>query len=402
MTEALSDIFDTIGDLYERAVTGDTPQDGFARLALQLGARHYSIRAITSKSSPSLSTMAWSNWPLVEVFSKWITENSEPVTPWLLSLPSNRAYVDPEVVPPDVMEKTAYYNELIRPIGFGKPTLGTAMACLTIGEGTFFRLGFVDIGANRTGDPQGYFSMKAFGQIIPHLRRALRLLRLSLPDHQYVPTGPASGMRSIIDRLPYGVILIDFNGTVRNVNAAALRLVENSDGITISHNRLRAANGEATLGDLIEHTLAGQTPGGVLHIPKSDRSSHLDVMVYSLQEGALSLRTGVMVIVLDPSARHETSIETLASFGGLTRAEALLALSLYQGLTRANHAELYGISLSTVKFHLSNLMLKIGTNRQADIVRWVAERIAIIAPQAPLNVPSNANAPIITSAKKPG
>lgn len=378
VSEKFEKILDTIGDLYERAVAAQSPQETLGDLAKILGAQYFSVRTIEEQPRLLLSETSWNNWPHSPDYIKWASGNRDILTERLVEKPRDHIYHHDHIISWGDLQHTPYYNDFLRPIGYGG-NIGCSLFCMNVGDGLTVRMSFINTGANPVENPWGSFNYKLLQRIFPHLRRAFRLLHLSAhtQDQSDSSTIPSAAAQSIIDRLTYGVIFINHAGNVRALNSAALRLIELNDGITVTHGKLRAANGRSDLHDLIQSVTAGQSTGGTIHVSRADGRSPLDIMVYDVDEGLLASQRGAMIVAIDPSVTLTASKQVLSRLGNLTPAETDLAIGLHAGMTRAEYAEMQKISLSAVKFHLTHLMEKIGAERQSDVVRWVTERLVL-------------------------
>jgi DNA-binding CsgD family transcriptional regulator len=72
-------------------------------------------------------------------------------------------------------------------------------------------------------------------------------------------------------------------------------------------------------------------------------------------------------------AGRKARIEALQSSFGLTKAEAALTVEMLKGDGREAAGQRCGISLNTVRTHLTRVFDKVQVNRQAELVRVISD-----------------------------
>jgi DNA-binding CsgD family transcriptional regulator len=89
-----------------------------------------------------------------------------------------------------------------------------------------------------------------------------------------------------------------------------------------------------------------------------------------LDEGALyRAASPVLVSVTDLEIEVSAPDGELRDLFGLTGAEVRLAAAVFEGLTLAEAAERFGLSVNTVRFQLARIFDKTGVSRQAELVK---------------------------------
>lgn len=76
------------------------------------------------------------------------------------------------------------------------------------------------------------------------------------------------------------------------------------------------------------------------------------------------------------SARHADDIETHIHLYGFTPTEARVATELTRGKTLAQIASGFGVSRTTIAFHMRNIFQKTGATRQAELVMLLLQKPA--------------------------
>ncbi|MGH1587909.1 helix-turn-helix transcriptional regulator [Methylobacterium phyllosphaerae] len=84
------------------------------------------------------------------------------------------------------------------------------------------------------------------------------------------------------------------------------------------------------------------------------------------------------LILLDLAVTPKISLRKLEQIFELTPAEARLAALIVAGATPVEAAELQGLSVSTVRSHLSSIFFKTHTTRQSEFIA-LASRLSILA-----------------------
>jgi DNA-binding CsgD family transcriptional regulator len=76
----------------------------------------------------------------------------------------------------------------------------------------------------------------------------------------------------------------------------------------------------------------------------------------------------VAIFITTSDAGGPAPLEAVSAIYNLTPAESQVAALLGDGLSRAEIAQRTGVAISTVKTHLSQLLLKTGCRRQGELI----------------------------------
>jgi DNA-binding NarL/FixJ family response regulator len=192
------------------------------------------------------------------------------------------------------------------------------------------------------------------------------------------PVGAAA--HAVLDRLTIGIVLLDAQAQVLHANPAARQLVHGDMGGGLLHGPVADSALRCAVHAAIAAALAGLDHAEALALPGSDGSRGLILMISALpaapkpERGPTSSQAQVpdgpvvMITLIDPERRGLPSAAALSRLFALTATEATMARLLVQGLRRQQIAAEMQVSHTTVAFHLRNVFLKTGTNRQADLV----------------------------------
>lgn len=226
--------------------------------------------------------------------------------------------------------------------------------------------------------------VRTLSLLLPHLGRAMRV-HVRLEDARV----RADSAAEALDRLAFGVVLVDGRARVILANRAAQAMLVQDDGIGADASGLRAAMPAQTtaLRRLVacaadRARVAGR--GGALRLDRPSLGRPLSVLVAPIGAAAVGggwlpePRPAAIVFVSDPEHRHRPPASHLREIYGLTVAEAAVAGSIAKGQGVKDAAEALGVAPSTLRWHLQRVFEKTGTARQADLVRLVERLGAVV------------------------
>lgn len=222
--------------------------------------------------------------------------------------------------------------------------------------------------------------VRTLGLLLPHLGRAVRV-HARLGDARI----RADGAAEALDRLAFGVVLVDRHARVVLANRAAEALLAQGDGIGADASGLHAATPAqtASLRRLVARAadrdrVAGR--GGALRLDRPSLGRPLSVLVTPIGAWLPEPRPAAIVFVADPEQRHHPPTSQLREIYGLTASEAAVAGCIAEGQGVKDAAEALGVVPSTLRWHLQRVFEKTGTARQADLARLV-ERLGAMVGQ---------------------
>lgn len=213
--------------------------------------------------------------------------------------------------------------------------------------------------------------------ITPHVRRAVMIGRaIDLKAAQ------AATFTDAFDGLSASMVLVDASGRIVHANAAAHAMIESQTVLRIASGRLTTNNPESgkALRDAIDAAGKGDAALGTrgIALPITSRDGeHYVCHVLPLTSGERSRAGSVFaasaVLLIQKTALGTPAMpEMIAKTYKLTPAELRVLLAVAEVGGTSEVAEAFGISETTVKFHLKNLFEKTGARRQADLVRLLA------------------------------
>jgi len=217
--------------------------------------------------------------------------------------------------------------------------------------------------------------------LIPHLQRGIRVHRhlTQLADRSRLA-------EELLDRVPFGAVLLGDDGKIVLVNRAAKEILDSHDGLRLTSNGLAACRSDETaaLRRLITEATR-ERPGlhpesvGTMSISRLSLRRPYSVLVAPLRLEASRLgtsRAAVAAFLTDPEKRPRANCELLRKLYGFTPMESSVAARLLSGETPARAAESLNITLNTARTHIKNLHAKARTHRLSELVRTLAGGIA--------------------------
>lgn len=211
-------------------------------------------------------------------------------------------------------------------------------------------------------------------QYAPHLRRAVSVYQ-TLDAARRVDLALAE----VMDRLPTGMLLLNSRRQVVVQNAAAERIVADTDGFHVDGGRPGAedARENAALQALIADAMEVQADQalanhGFLSVSRPSGTRPFSLMVAPLRVGSASNASGdvaVALFVSDPERGRLSGSKMLEELYSLTPSEADLLQLLSMGMSLEEAAESRGVSMNTARSHVKHMFAKTGVSRQGELVR---------------------------------
>ena len=202
-------------------------------------------------------------------------------------------------------------------------------------------------------------------RVMPHLQRACRTWKQAQRLQELTLLGDRAAESAGLAWLG-----LDGAGTLLHASPLAERLLREEDGLVVRGGRLQAtaADDAVRLQSAIARAARGE-PGTELTLAGRRSGPHACAVSVI---GASTLppgRSAVLVIVRRRDASGAPTAARLAQAFGLTAAESRVALALLEGKTPAEYAAGAGLSVATVRTHLSAVFAKTCTRRQAEAVQ---------------------------------
>ena len=213
--------------------------------------------------------------------------------------------------------------------------------------------------------------------LVPHLSRSLGLMhRLGSARLQ------SASLLASLDRLAFGVVLLNEHSEVLHLNRAAQVVVDRLDGLSLrGGKRLEFTTNRTPTG--FSRWLSGNEPAGTATahfsecflVPRTGGKSH-----YALQRSGLPATPGwfaqgedvrSVAFITDPAAMRLPDEKQLFELYGFTPSQSRVARELATGGSYDDVADRMNISVHTVRAHAKTIYAKARVNRQSDLVRSI-------------------------------
>ncbi|MCG2672792.1 helix-turn-helix transcriptional regulator [Bradyrhizobium sp. GCM10023182] len=302
--------------------------------------------------------------------------------PWTVAItkvPFGKAVSANSLIEPGLIEKTAFYADVLQPWGHADIVDISHKALAADG----FVGGFGFCLSQRAAERADEYVRK-LDPLTPHLCRAF--------EASLLLGARADGKRqlsTILQLMPNAALLLDRDARIVQANSAAEALLRHSDGVAFStngHSQLVAAlpSERQALSKLIKEaldvangramSLSGSEP---IRLSRPNGATPLLVLAVPLPRPSFAFwelvaPARIIIVIIDQDAKSRVRASLLRSAYGLTTAEARVALLLASGISGRQLTAALGVSPDTIKTHLRRCFEKTGTRSQAELSRVLA------------------------------
>ena len=220
-------------------------------------------------------------------------------------------------------------------------------------------------------------------RLLPHLRRALDLHEVVYRDRQI-----SSLYSTAMAQMMVGVILIDENGAVQEINSMGKGILQMNDGLRMVGDRLEAAYGEDNrkLTRLVRQMLSSQEGSKVslieaISVSRPSGKVNFGVVIKAIAPDQWTegkRRPSVAVFVRDCEAKADPIAGLAQKMFQLTPAETALVIHLANGLSLDEASEKLDIRRHTARAHLRSISSKTGVRRQPELVRIFLNSVVML------------------------
>jgi len=273
------------------------------------------------------------------------------------------------------LQQTPFYEEFLEPLGvldhltvvFDVQASHTCALSLLVAEGA---------------EPPGADARSLLAELVPHLRRALRLSGLLAGARRL-----QLALEDTVERVPIGMLLFDRDGRLVLANGRARRLLGDERGLLVDQDgRPSGESPEVTaalrgLLDGAATQVEGEPrpPARQLLLPRARGRRPLSALVAPVSAGPRADPAAFAALFLsDPEERLSPRAELLQQRCGLTPTEARVAAMMVQGNSVEEVAAALDSSLHTVRTHLKRIFNKTGTHRQASLVSLLVNAVGAL------------------------
>lgn len=260
------------------------------------------------------------------------------------------------------LERTAFYNEFLRPNG-------DLVHC--VGALTRLDDGLANLGIQRTRG-QGPFSPAETSRLEGLLGPLRKMFEIRTAGRR---PAPGSEGLALLDQIGMGAVVVGPDMRMVWANERALERLKLNDGLIYTSRSgltARVAGQEAELRACVGRACADGF-GGAVRIRHAEDASDLIVRVIPYRPAPGARSGQALVFFREPTRMRSDAQELLSSSFKLSSAEAELALALAAGADVAQIAEARQVRVSTIRSQVASLMAKTGVQRQSQLVALVAK-----------------------------
>lgn len=293
----------------------------------------------------------------------------DPWNPLLASLPAGQAVIASDYFSEREFKNSEMYTDFWKPHEVVTGLGGNIVKY----DGMLARIGFHRA---PTQGPYRAEDRQLLQDLMPHLQRAFKLGR-----HMESLQARAEGMEASLHHATCPLILIDELGQVAFINRRAEELLGDASGLSLRANRLTTLSNaeQGTLQQLLQQAVStgarrGTGSGGAMRLSGGDGQQRYNLLISPYPNRAVSRlghtrRICAAVFIHDSRHAGKLSADSLKALYGFTRSEIRLAEAIVEGLTPAEAASRFGVSVNTTRSQLRALFAKTDTQRQAELVK---------------------------------
>ena len=318
---------------------------------------------------PGTARVVLANWD--PAWTRAYNTHFDQVNPWVPRMstrPAGVANSAEQMMAPEAFRRTEYFNDFLRPQGFGTGVGATILRTGTrvVGVSVLFR-----------GDVSEPTDLERLAFLVPHLRRAMdvnaALARTTLGQQ---------ASSAVLDQVDQPVVVVDADARVLLCNRSAERFL--AGGALASHGAgdLRRKVREAALEG---EPGMGRVAGGWSRLPQPARlpgePSEVQVLVTPLRGSAdlltalfPSIARAALLLISEPVAPQVPGGRELRRRYGLTSSEARVVLLLLEGKPPSAIAGALDLRVSTVRQYLKTVFDKTGTHSQVELMSLLHAR----------------------------
>lgn len=373
LPHALSDL---IGAVYDCTLDPARWEPTLGRIAEEMAAESaiLSLNDLRRNRLVIDKSVGWGRFG-IEERQKHIPEIHGRLSEWFAKGPSlDEPFIASRELPPDYLADSLYVQRCLKPLG-----IVDVMHLFVMYTPLYFSE-FVVARHARHG-PVTDREVGIGALLLPHLRRAVTISNVL--DSRAIER---ARMAEALDALECGVVLTNDRGAILHANRSAESMLRSGAALR-SIGGVLAARAPSAAQELRQAIRLAARDEAMLG--KAGLSVRLTapeaapLFAHVLPMNGSDLRVGLQteavaaVIVGAPAAQASPTREEAKAYlhrrFGLTNAEVAVALEIFRGDGREAAATRLGISMTTVRAHLSHIFEKTGVRRQAELVRLLTE-----------------------------
>jgi DNA-binding CsgD family transcriptional regulator/PAS domain-containing protein len=292
----------------------------------------------------------------------------------LESVPVGTVATRDQLLPRNVVYGSEFFNDWAHPSDHGD---GICLVLSRDSDGTSWMCAAAAAKSEPFGTPERIALAR---RLVPHLEQASRMrARLSELDQRH------RDLVAAVESLSDGIVIVDGDGRMVHLNAAAESIVASGDGLCVRAGHLTttvARTDDGALSHIVHQAFSSGrsavATGGCLAVPRlsGQRPYLVRVIPLAPEVSGAAASPSALVLIVDPEREPEPELQALRRLYGLTKTEANIALRVLDGSGLGPIANELSVSLSTVRTHLQHVFDKTHTHRQAELVRLLHAGLA--------------------------
>jgi DNA-binding CsgD family transcriptional regulator/PAS domain-containing protein len=216
-----------------------------------------------------------------------------------------------------------------------------------------------------------------FALLSPHVRRALMISGMRAENRFR-----ANLHRNILDKLATGIMILTPGGKLVYANASAEGLLSSGQNIAVKGGRVQAAHPPFAAGfdEAVERACAENDTdiglyGNGIPLPSREGAPAVCyVLPLGKSESRRALGPGLAALFISTEkAALPPTLEALSALTGLTSQESRIALMIAGGMSPKDGAARLGISLNTIRSHITHIFQKTGASDQQAVAKLVGD-----------------------------
>lgn len=218
----------------------------------------------------------------------------------------------------------------------------------------------------RESEPFRVEEQNRLQELLPHLGQAFLMW-----EQMNVRSSLESILAAQANHYPFGIAVCDTKSRLLWMNTLAEKLLPPAPQTRgVEAMTLKGWNSQQTetLHNLVSARISGSMAEYV--VLKDNRGADIHIAIKSIQVPKSASAYALLIITYSEMI-NEIPIAALQAFFGLTQAEARLARHLACGGTLERYAVQQGIALTTVRWHVKQILAKTQSGRQSELVRKI-------------------------------
>jgi DNA-binding CsgD family transcriptional regulator/PAS domain-containing protein len=339
--------------LYGAALGLGRWDDALDRVAELAGADHLILHA--AGPAPFVASARLDERDLQRALGLWATYGGDG--PGIEGLSAGRVVNRASLMPDEAYERTAQFNEVIRPLG-GYHAMGALGSGAASGSSLQVCRGVRQVAFDE-------HDASLVGDLMPHISFAIGLSALVV-ERRSSWTG-----QGLLEALAEAAVICDSTGRMLGGNRAAMTLFDAAEGLEVSRSRVAATHPTETtrLRDAI-FTVATTAEQRRLRLRRPSGRAALSLRLVPV--GQLGPAFGdphtVAIFITEPDAALPIDRAAVADAFGLAPREAELACLLATGMTPPAMASAAGLTVGSVRTYLKRIYRKTGAHSQTALV----------------------------------